>query len=281
MIPTLQDIDEREKGAFPVSIGTSLALEGACGIYPERPETPAPITQGVREIWINVRTLWRNLVGSLRTEVRDAVMPNMLYSALREELSIIEGVVSKASEGMVSVVYYHCEYTDLPRRFTKALLKYPKTEKQLVTQALEMNTIGMLMADAGSHDIRRFKTDIVGKGPDSWMISHFPIDLLSKASFKSLKLLESHTGVLKGPSAWYTKLSNGKDLAHIPFCAFSLQVFGDGPTQFNQMPIAVREQVLAIADANAWTSVTTRDRITLCIKGVSDPTMRTLLLTLL
>ena len=282
MSGNLEIISAREKGQFPVSIGTSLALEGASGIYPERPENPAPFDTPPREIWINVRTLFRNLYGSLQTpEDRAKILPHELHVGLNEELSIIETVISKQTEGRSLTVYYGCDYTAISRMFTKALLKSPKTQNQQIYHSLEQTSLRLLFQEHGSQDLRHFDVSLTGQHPESWIITHLPLDLLSKSHFRELKLLESHTGILKGPPLWYTKLTNGKDLPMIPFGGFSLQVFGDGGHQFHPMPKTIRDEVLRLAEEFHWNATTTTDRMSLSIRSIKDPMTKTFLLSLL
>lgn len=277
----LEAVNAREKGQFPISIGTSLALEGASGIYPDRPENPAPFDTPPEQLWINIRTLFRNLHGSLKAEDRAEVLPTALHLALVEELTIIEAVVSKQTQGRTVVVYYGSDYSSLTRRYPRAQFKEHKTPNQQMYYAIEQQTLRLLMREHGSQDVRHFDVEIKGKFPSSWIITHLPVDLLSKSSFKDLKLLESHTGILKGPFLWYTKLTHGKDLPMIPFGAFALQVFGDGGHQFQQMPRLIREEVVKLADEFKWSQTTTKDRLNLSIRSVKDPMTKTFLLSLL
>jgi hypothetical protein len=282
MDESLEAVSERDKGTFGISIGTDLAFEGACGIYPDREQIGPPlITQGVREIWVNVRTLFRNMVGAMSTESRVIALPKVLHIALIEEMTIIEALVAKASEGMCGVTYYICDYSTLHQRYSKALIRQANTDKQKEAYALEVQTMQTLLQDSGQHALRQYRLDITGRFGDSWILTHCPVDLLNKHSFKSLRLLESHTGILKDPALWYTKLTNGKDLAHIPFNAFSLQVFGDNTTNFNQFPHGTRQIVLGLAEKFQWNAITTKDRITLSVKSVPDVQMRSTLLSLL
>lgn len=276
----LQAITNREKGQFPVSIGTSLALEGAAGIYPDRTDQVNAFLQPPSELWINIRTIFRNLHGSLKSEDRLEVLPSALHVGMIEDMSVVEAAVSKLSEGKTKVVFYGNNYTSLSQKFPKAQIKEPKTPNQLAYVALETATLKMLHNERGSQDIRYFGINITGNNPDAWMITHLPIDLLSKSQFKSLTLLESHTGVLKKPFLWYTKLTGGKDLPNIPFGPFALQVFGDSGNYFNTMPRSIKETVLGLADEFKWNATTTKDRIVLSIKSVKDPTTRTFLLSL-
>lgn len=270
-------IDAREKGAFEISIATSLALEAAAGIYPDRPENPAPITKGVREVWINLRTLVRNLYGAMSTDRREMMLPNHGVGPLVEEMTIIENVIIKISNGNVRTVFYVCDYTSVQRKFPKALLRQPKTPKQIVQQKVEDETIHMTLATSPPHDIRFFNFELNGSFPHSFIISHLPIDLLSRYSFQRLELLESHSGRLKAYPMWYTKLTNGKELDNIPFCRFSIQVFGDGGNLFGMLPNKTRAKVLELAKEDRWSPLTTDEKIRLSLRKVEDPQERALL----
>lgn len=63
----LLDIDARTKGQFPISIATSLALEGLFGILEDNKD-PNPPWPDYTDLIINVRTLFRNLLGSIEDE---------------------------------------------------------------------------------------------------------------------------------------------------------------------------------------------------------------------
>lgn len=273
-------VDQREKGAIPVSIGTSLALEAASGVYPERPVSPAPILQ-VKEVWFNLRTLFRNLVGCLPTEVKDLVTAGPLYAALLEELTIIESAVVKASEGRSRAIFYVCDYSGMARKFPKALLKRPKTEKQEMAKAIEDATLRAIWEDRPSVDLRSFRFELTGKYPNSFIVTHLPVDLLSRYNFQKLELLESHTGAIKPYPQWHTKLTGGKELGHIPFNAFSLQVFGDNGHHFSPLPMKLRKEVLRLAEEDRWTSLTTEEKIRVSLKKIEDPQDRTILLSML
>lgn len=120
----------RAVGQFPVSIATSLALEGAFGIYPERPVVNPPPIKQYQEVWINVRTLMRNLLGSLPQDVQDKFMPGWFLLAIPQELSFIESEILRRTEGMVRTVCYYADHSDLKRVLPGALPKVSNTPKQ-------------------------------------------------------------------------------------------------------------------------------------------------------
>lgn len=274
-------IDGREKGAVPVSIGTSLALEGAFGEYPERPVSPAPILK-VKEVWFNVRTVIRNLIEAIPTDQRDALTAEGLWPALVEELTIIDAAVVRGSTGLARAVFYLCNYLHLQRKFPRAILRQPSTPKQIFMAKMEEDLLRRLAKDPASVDYRVFRThEITGNYPESFIVTHYPVDLLSRYAFKNLELLESHTGAIKPFSQWHTKLTGGNELSNIPFCPLTLQLFGDKGNHFSSMPAKIRKQILDIAEADRWSSVTTRDRITMSMRRIAHPADKAILMAML
>lgn len=270
---------QRDVGAIPLSIGTSLAIESACGVLPEHEVTPAPLIN-YKELWVNLRTLFRNLYGALDKDFRDVVVPEVLVHAMMEELSILESAVIKGGIGNTQVVYYYCSYRSLQRKFPRAQKKSPSTPRQQAYEALEYQTLKALFEANPSHDIRHFDVDLEGQHPAAMIITHCPVDLLSKPFFASLVLLESHTGALKPHTQWNTKLTNGRELTRIPFNRMTLQVFGDGGVFFSPMPIKLRRYVVELAEQYNWTSVTTKDKIVANVRKLDDPSAIVFLLDL-
>ena len=235
-------VDNREKGQVPISIGTSLALEAGFGVYPDRPEKPAPFAR-VKQLWINLRTIVRNLYACLPTDLKDTVLPDDLWRSALEELAIIESALTKQASH-VKVVYYVSDYVRLKQRFPNASIKEATTPKQIVQQKVEDVTLRLMLENNHQHNVSFFDFDIQGQFPASFIITHLPIDLLARYRFDRLELLESHTGKIKGPSAWHTKLTNGKELENIPFNSFTLQLFGDNGNMFSPQSISVRRSML-------------------------------------
>lgn len=277
----LQGVHDREKGAYPVTLGTSLALEALAGIYPDRPVNPAPV-RFVKEVWFNVRTLLRNLQGGLETDLRDRVTTGILLPSLIEEINLIESIIVTMSSGMTRAVFYICDYSLIRQRFPKAALRVPTTPKQIQQDAIERGVIKALLEHGVSQDLRMFRNEMLdGRSQPAFIVTHLPIDLLSRYSFGKLELLESHTGNIKAPAQWNTKLTNGKELISIPFGRFALQVFGDNGNHFTPAPRVVKEVVLGLAAKYRWTSITTEAKIRESISSISHVADRAALLSLL
>ena len=130
-------------------------------------------------------------------------------------------------------------------------------------------------------DIRTYRYELTGQHPEAFIVTHLPVDLLSRYNFKKLELVESHTGAIKAFPHWHSKLTGGKELVNIPFNAFSLQVFGDNGNLFTPLLPSLRKEVLRLAQEDRWVAITTDDKIRMSLRKVTDPTSRAILMSLL
>ncbi len=274
----LQRMAMREVGALHLSIGTSLALESFCGILPEQ-ETKNPLVERVQELWINVRTLVRNLHGALDHETKELIRPEVLVQGIMEELQIIESVLQRYSGGRCKPVFYYCGYLDLARKHPNAVLKEYRTPKQQFYRELEQTSVHLVSENSAEGQVKRFENGIKGSGLKAAIITHCPIDLLHRYEFLELLLLESHTGTIKPPATWNTKLQGGKDLPRIPFNKMTLQLFGDG-VMFSSMPPKLKKYIVELAEADRWNTATTKEKIIHSIKQKRDPVAEAFYLSL-
>jgi len=278
----MEAVSGREKGQIPISIGSSLALEGAFGILEDN-HNPKPIINTVDVVYVNLRTLIRNMVGAIDAETLHNVFPEDLAHALINEMTIVEQAVSSVSKGRVKTQVYLCNYRTLQKRFPHALLKVANTERQKLAAIREENTITELLDILNQNpSVKIMETDIdLGNDPRKVLImTSYAVDLLQKYRFGSLTLLESHTGAVKPPVQWHTKLTNGKELTNIPFDRMTLQFFGDGSHLFSAFPIKARRALISIAEKNRWTPMTTKDYIIACVKKASEPELERLIISL-
>lgn len=270
---------EREVGQIPVSIGTSLAIESLIGILPEH-ETNHPVIHKHEELWINVRTLLRNVIGSISSEDIVKLDPDDLINVIKEEISIIAGVVEKASLGRMKLTTYLCTFKSFLRIFKKCIPKYPKTEKQKLLAGIHYKVIEHFEKEEQYFPFEKFDVEINVKAGKALLLTHQPVDLLAKYKFKQLFLLESHTGKVKPPSEWTTKLTGGKDLLRIPFNKLTLQLFGDGE-MFSSFPIKIKKELIRIAEQEKWTQNTTMDKMRYGINKTYDPNFKILMIDLM
>lgn len=258
-----------------MSIATSLALESACGIHPDIIVERAPILD-YEELWVNVRTLFRNFMGSLDATTHKAVVPGQIAEALATEMDTIASIVATESRGSCEVVFYYCNYRGIEGKYRHAVVRRDSTENQKLYTIIHNATIELLIGYE--------RDDMVGldlkltpqNHPIALVLTHYAYDLLSWPNFSKLVLLESHTGAIKERALWYTKYHNGKDLVMIPFREDFIQVFGDNET-FRPMDLKLRRDLIDIATRYHWTAVSTRDKIKYGIDQLQNPMARDIL----
>lgn len=276
-------IAQREVGQLPLSVGTSLALELFTDRKdPDRPERfltkPTPPAQ----LWINLRTLFRNLYGAIESDLKHKVLADHFVPTLLNEIEFIKTMVSEQTLGRTQVVFYHCTYKDLATRFPKAIHKPLNTDNQKIYFATEQGACeDVIKTLAETNPIRQFTSKLQGESLTTWLLSHVPVDLVSLDRFGRVTLLESHTAKLKEKLDWNTKLTGGSQLAHLPFNAFTLQLFGDGGLYFSPMPIKIKREVLALAETHKWTPATSYEKMRYSIQSLNDHFTKTWLLSLM
>ena len=119
----------RTLGQFPLSIATSLAIEAAFGIYPDRPETKEPILK-YNTLWINIRTLFRNILGAMEKGDAGRVQPPMLAITLSEEMTFIRDIIKEGTNNSVNVVFYYSNYSNIETHFKHSVIRMDNTDKQ-------------------------------------------------------------------------------------------------------------------------------------------------------
>ena len=269
----------RAVGALPISIATSIALEHLLGIQSEANPEPKPKSiQKYREIWINLKTLFRNLHGALEKQAMKEVLPDEMEDALWQEMETITSVINQYSNGVTKVVYYVSNYKGIREKFKMATFKGDHTERQLAYSVLVNNTIGKLLKVHGKteeQDIRVFDLYLKPTGNfNTLILTHIAYDLVSYRNFGTLALIESHTGTIKTREMWYTKYHNGKELPMLPFMEGLLPVFGDNEF-FSPLNRKSRDEVLELAAKYNWTHATTRDKVLYGVDKLQNPYLKT------
>lgn len=267
--------DRAKSEKLPLSVATGIAIESALGLLEEAKDEHAPVLD--RDLlMINVSTLFRNLHGAVLTEKRGFLNPYTVAEALATEMRTIESLIMEGSEGRCMVVFYQCSYKSLFKDFTKSLPKISNTVIQKDYDLLEFASLGELKDSIVSKPpIARYDTTIDQKGGKALILTHYPVDLLNRYNFQALSLLESHTGAIKPPQMWYTKLKDGADLKIIPFDRMTIQMFGD-KVHFTPMPIKIRKTVYNLAVKDKWTALSTKDKLIHSITMNRDPALEVL-----
>lgn len=269
----LDIVNERTVGKYPLSIGTSLAIESITGIHDEVQHQTPPLSE-VDEIWINLRTLVRNLVHAIPTNDRDRVTPEDLESTLYAELAYIKDAIRQYSN--IPIVFYRSDLVLV--KYTHAKLRQARTEKQKFMEAIQVKVVSSVVKHFKEHPVEDYevKTFLLKLSPakktKALILTHQPIDLLSYTNFDKLTLLESHTGRLKERAFWWTKYANAnmhEDYQRLPFTEKLLQIFGDKET-FHPLDWKLREEILTLAKRYNWTPMTTNERVSFAIGGMKN-----------
>lgn len=252
----------RTVGQFAVSIATSLALEGAIGIYPERPGEN--LLKKFPYIWINVRTIVRNIFGAYTGNYKD-ISNQQLADAVAQELSLIAQVVSENTNGFTKAVFYAYALT-VPRGYAKfATFKDTTAEKErhfgdatewILKQIRQIaQTEGVLF--------EQYNGVMNRPSPLGLILTHLSLDLLlfQGITLSGRVLLESHTGKLKTRPEWHTKLYNGKNLPNIPFDRGTIQLFGDSAGTIKPAAVGLRRMFHNLAIEQNWTYLTNKSII--------------------
>jgi hypothetical protein len=277
-----QVLGNREMGTqVPVSIATALALESAMGLSEDHPEhKQKPPLQSVDALWVNLRTLIRNIMGAIPTQDQDKVFPDPLLDALTAELRIIASAVQLNTQRRCKLVPYVQSYKSIPSKYRNCFLRELKTEKQKFGAALEKSVLDRLHEMHLDMTVIESDLKLPQNPDDALIITHMPIDLLSRYEFSRLRLLESHTGKIKAYTSWNSKLTGGKELSRMPFNHVTLQFFGDG-VHFNTFPMKEKKQIIELADRRRWNPTTTLDKMRMDINSEPlHPTFKSILLSM-
>lgn len=260
---------DRVFGFYPMSIATSLAFEGLLrtGEHADIPG-PSPIGE-YGAILINIRTIFRNAFGSFEDK-RDYLTPETLLTCIVEDVKAIMAT-AKAVAPSVLCVPYICMYKSANKEFPEAafrnILGGPSpTPSQAFYVSLEQDVYRAILTNK-PFEIEEF--DVYPEGThDTLILTQYPSDLLARKKFPKLALLESHTGRIKEPGEWFTKM-NGKP-EQIPFNKGFLVLFGDAH-MFSPLDRKVRSVLVKTAEKYNWNQGTSMDRIYNCLRLVNEP----------
>lgn len=261
-------LSARAVSSFPISIGTSLALESIFDttvlVYDEsRPLPPKVDINQYQEAWFNLATLFRNLAAAVNGDVFRTSHPNDLADVLDQEIDVIQNLFQSEGKNVCKPVFYHCSYEKLHKKADghHYSVRTDNTVSQKAYADLLMKT--MKVIDSRTDQFLEFDSELTPKDQFSTLImTHIPWDLLSYKRFRSLALLETHTGKLKNRYQWNTKYFPipGKDMSILPFTKQLLKIFGD-KVQIQPALAKLRNLVYDVAVKGQWTSMTGQEKI--------------------
>lgn len=265
------NIQSRTMSGFPLSIGTGMAMEtlfdAKQAFYdPDRQIPDRPDMSVLTQAWINLSTLFRNMVGSMSSVDAQSSSVEDYYEALKIEIEVIKSLF-KESYPHIKVTVYTNDYSKLQNsiKYNKVLVRRDNTpmkkeyadKLKAVTDKLTSNDETILKF------VSTLKPSIKGK---TIILTHQPFDLVTSQRFgfgiESLILLESHTGVVKKITQWNSKYYpvGDRDMSHLPFFSLLLFCFGDR-SLILPGPMDLRKLLLDISEKRRWTPVTTLDKV--------------------
>jgi hypothetical protein len=258
---------ERATGYFPLSIATSLAIEGAVGIHPDHPAGPKML-HDFSGHWVNVKTLFRNYYEAIGKENIPNVKIAELIDSFRHEIEAYKELSEEQGQGKFKTVFYCPDYAGLQARFPHAVLRTDSTPNQVLFSKSMVTVLGQIIKN--EKDLfKLYPLKITDPTPtNTLMLTHYPFDLTTTA-FEGLSLLESHTGAIKDKSLWHTKLYNGKELTMIPFRECFLSVFGDNQL-FRPIGMSYRRTLVDLGKQYNWSFATSRDKVNYGLSQIKD-----------
>jgi hypothetical protein len=278
-------IASRTISAFPLSVGTSLAMESVFegSLPPIDPARNPPSKVNINDyhaVYVNVGTLFRNMYNAIDKNALQYLRASEMGDALGVEIDVISDAIKQHSNGLVKVYFYMASYQDLQKRYPRGARREPRTHLQLMYSKLYTNTMvlmGRRGRTPGGVPLFSIDSKFSNPGKKCLLISHFAVDLLNWRHFKQLDLLESHTGALKMRHEWYTKYYDGRDLNMLPLNGILLTVFGDDHT-FRPQTQGMKRSLLETAKARRWNCLSTPQEIIAGIKSMRDHALRDALL---
>lgn len=260
----MSSASDRVVGNYNVSISTNMALDGLYNRIPDKPkERPMPATLG-NAVYFNVRTLFRNAWGSMTSAQSAETSLVEFADMLEQEMNIISASLAEEEPPLESF-FYAPSYADLHKEYPDATLKNVVTDKMSHKVLMEnrvlakLKNTNTLMTPIIFNNVE-IKTEVPYK---AFFVTHYPVDLLHTTGFDKTYLLESHTGIVKGPDKWWSKLgSKGMDSAErIPFNKGTIQFFGDSGGMFKSQPMGAKKRMIEVAVKYKWNQQTTRSRM--------------------
>ncbi len=270
MQDVIGSLSGRTVGAYPLSIATSLSFE-SIAVGPNPPYDPNRLIPDkvdltkYQHFFINLSTIYRNILGSLTKEEAIIASPVELVNAINFEIEVMTDIIGEQSKGRCLPHFYTCVYSrEYKKQNHEAIrLREDKTELQKLASHKFNSTIGLFHKTNQVETFKHFENELsVPSFSTGLIFTHIPFDLLAYKVARRLDLLESHTGRLKPRYLWYTKYHKvpNHELNTLPFTEKLLKIFGDGP-MFVPLDIRYRKMILEVSIQCKWTPLTTEAKI--------------------
>jgi hypothetical protein len=233
----------RATSGFPLSIGTSMALETLFDtIQPSYDETRVVERLqdlGTYNLYVfNTATLLRNIIQSVQYSDLVTISKQDIYDTLLEEIEFLTQFFDSNSLNLKFYVNTYQYVKDVYKE--KGSLRQASTDKQFYIDNLMSYCLDKLKKN---DDVVVFYKDIRFNREDRVLLfTHVVFDLLSYNNFLKLDLLESHTGKIKSRKDWWTKYHAipNVDMSFLPLMEYLLSVFGDN---YMFKPAAIKDRM--------------------------------------
>jgi len=272
---------ERTISSFGVSIGTGLMLESLFKPTTKRydeariiPDNKATVND-FKYHYINVFTLIRNILSAANKKNKDLTSSKKTIKSIAEVLSYeIDLLFGLYDNSNCHLVLYMLKY-DKALSVMNSGIKTAngemvnKIEKNVLEEVLDIYDIYKSVSETSLNDIlvdveiqSNIRLNKLKVADTKILITtSYPLDLLNQHStYFNIRLLESHTGVIKSKMSWYTKYNNIKDIM-LPFSKYLLYVFGDSSGDIKPLGIKERRDILEIAKLKSWSPITTDEKV--------------------
>lgn len=269
---TLELFPSMTSSGFPLSMGTSLAMESVFRptepVYDQERKIPNQVRLELYDsMWFNIATLYRNITSAISKEDLAGATPQKVAQVIMNEVDVLNQLFNSHAGPSVVPKYYYSHYKELKAISAPGFSLRPRTtESQKFLDNLYEGTLKIL--NDATDSIVVFKD---APKPDryekSLILTHHAYDLIHHDKFDVLELLESNTGVLKSRARWNTKYTAmaGEDLSFLPFNRKILLLFGDR-VQIAPYPAKLRKSILEIGRKAEWNPMTTIDRVAMTIQ---------------
>lgn len=262
----------RDLGFYPVSISTSLALEGLLNSGERVGVNKGIDLKPFGALYVNLRTIVRNVITSYAYDQQLSLTSPQIYKGVVQDF---EGIDKYAPEDL-QVIPYLCTHASINKEF-KGKFKQFTGERGKLAIVIEESAIKYTQ-EREEADLTMFDIELKGD-KRTICLTHHPIDLLSAHKFPELMLLESHTGKMKKKAEWSSKLRLCKDQEHMPFNKVTLQTFADN-NMFLGQPQIMRNVLEKIAAKRRWNASTRQSAMLLDVRNSNEPHLYKLLKTL-
>jgi hypothetical protein len=244
-------------------LGVSIPLDAAIEKYTEgiAEVTSNTYTLDNTTLYVNMETMVRNAINCFDKSEGDINLKETIRSRIQEDILLFKDYMLTAHD--TNVIVYQPNYKNIKTTTISNLLYSTKKKKKDLFLHREC-----LKKVDGLEDKKIFSSFTRKDGKASCAIlTHYPMDLIEYNKFKRFFLFESHTGKIKRPSQFSTKINIKKELSeYIPFIKVMLVVFGD-KTIHSGLQKDIKKKVIEIAKESNWTSMTTHNRAMFSIKS--------------